>query len=194
MTHPAGFHPLPLTTLNGLPRVVDAQARATLRDPASTVFTDFSHAPCVTVDHSDTLDATLHTMVSAHVHMAFVTDVRDCVIGLITTQDLQGERPLQRAMAAHVRMDELTLDHLMTPVHLWKVVGTSFLTHARVGDVVATLQQENLRYLLVVDDVEGSPMLHGVFSARMLENALGQTISADLHSRSFAELEAALVR
>jgi predicted transcriptional regulator len=194
MTHTTGFHPLPLTVLGSLPRVVQTQAHATLRDPARSVFTDFAHAPCVTVDHNDTLDATLHTMASAHVHMAFVTDVRDCVIGLITTQDLQGERPLQRAMADHVRMDELTLDQLMTQVHQWQVVDTSFLAHARVGDVVATLQQENLRYLLVVDDVAGTPMLQGVFSARVLENALGQTISADLHSRSFAELEAALVR
>lgn len=194
MTHPTGFHPLPLTALEGTPALTHGQARATLRDPARSVLTEFDHSACVTVDHMDSLDTTLHTMVSAHVHMAFVTDARDQVIGMITTQDLQGERPLQRAMADHIRFEELTLDHLMTPVSQWQVVSRSALAHARVGDVVATLQEHSLRYLLVVEKSGLDTVLHGMFSARLMEAALDLQISANLHSRSFAELEAALVR
>jgi CBS domain-containing protein len=192
MNHPAGFHPLPLTPLNEAPTLTHSQARATLRDPAQVLYTDFGHAACVTVDHMDTLDVTLHTMVSAHVHMAFVVDAREQVIGLITTQDLQGERPLQRAMADHIHFDELTLDHLMTPLNQWQVLHRAALHRARVGDVVATLQEHSLRYLVVVDELDGHTVLHGMFSARQMESALDMPISANLHSRNFAELEAAL--
>ena len=194
MVHPDGFHPLALSGLSATPRLIDAQPRAGLRDPAIGLMTDLSHAPCVMADHLDGLDVTLHTMVAAHVHMAFVTGVGERVIGLITTHDLQGERPLQRAMADHVRYQELTLEQLMTPVDQWPVITSAAVAHARVGDIVATLQEQSLRYLLVVDQQAGEAVLRGLFSARQLEAALGLEIGADLHSRSFAELEATLGR
>jgi CBS-domain-containing membrane protein len=192
MVHPEVFHPLPLASLSGSPRLISAQPKARLADPAIGLMTDLSHSPCVMADHRDALDPTLHTMVSAHVHMAFVTDVKERVIGLITTQDLQGERPLQRAMADHVRVTELTLEQLMTPVDQWPVISSAAAAHARIGDIVATLQEQSLRYLLVVDTVGGEPVLRGLFSARQLESALGVEIQADLHSRSFAELESTI--
>lgn len=189
-----GFHPLALSALKASPRVVDALAHARLEDMAINAMTDLSHAPCVTVDHADGLDATLHTMASAHVHMAFVTGVDDKLIGFITTQHLQGEKPLQRAMADHVHYSELRLDQLMTPLDQWPVVALESLTHARVGDVVATLREQSLRYLLVSEQVDGQPVLRGLFSARQLEAALGMKIEADGHSRNFAELESVLMR
>jgi hypothetical protein len=194
MVNPDGFHPLPLNALTASPRLIDAQPRAQLDDLAIGVMTDLSHAPCVMVDHLDGLDATLHTMVSAHVHMAFVTGVNEQVIGLITTQHLQGEKPLQRAMADHVHYSELKLEDLMTPLDQWPVVSLDALTHARVGDIVATLREQSLRYLLVIEPVDGQPVLRGLFSARQLEAGLGLKIEADLHSRNFAELESVLMR
>ena len=82
----------------------------------------------------------------------------------------------------------------MTPVDQWPVISSAAAAHARVGDIVATLQEQSLRYLLVVDQQAGEPVLRGLFSARQLEAALGLEIGADLHSRSFAELEATLGR
>jgi hypothetical protein len=189
-----GFHPLPLSALQNSPRLVDVLIKARLDDMAIGAMTDLSHAPCVTVDHADGLDATLHTMASAHVHMAFVTGVDDKLIGLITTQHLQGEKPMQRAMADHVHFSELRLDQLMTPLERWPVVSLESLAHARVGDIVATLREQSLRYLLVAEQVDGEPVLRGLFSARQLETALGIKIEADLHSRNFAELESVLMR
>lgn len=192
MVHTEGFHPLPLSGLNGSPRLVSTQQHALMSDAALPLMTDLSHSPCVMADHLDGVEATLHTMVGARVHMAFVTDVRERVIGLITTHDLQGERPLQRAMADHVHFEDLSLEQLMTPVNQWPAISSATLTHARVGDIVATLEEQSLRYLLVVDDDGGEPVLRGLFSARQLEASLGRDIAADLHSRSFAELEATI--
>jgi CBS domain containing-hemolysin-like protein len=192
MVHAEGFHPLPLSGLNDSPKLVTTQRRANLTDAALPLMTDLSHSPCVMADHLDGVEPTLHTMVSARVHMAFVTDVQDRVIGLITTHDLQGERPLQRAMADHVHFEDLSLEQLMTPVNQWPAVSSAALAHARVGDIVATLEEQSLRYLLVVDHEGGEPVLRGLFSARQLEASLGRDIAADLHSRSFAELEATI--
>lgn len=192
MNRLSGFHCLPLMSPGAQLGVAEPVNRAQLHDPAHVVFTDFNHAPCVTVDHSDSLDATLHTMASAHVHMAFVTDVRGRVIGYVSTQDLQGERPVLRAAADHLRLDELTLDHLMVPTQQWSVVEENFLAHARVGDVVATLQEASLRYLLVMAHRDGEQVLRGVFSARQIEAAVGLSVQDDLHLTRFSDLGVAL--
>lgn len=189
-----GFHPLPLNLVAAPPLRHEGHTIARLGDPALSLLTDLTHAPCVMADHLDDLDSTLHTMVRAHVHMAFVTGVDEQVVGMITTDDLQGERPMQRAQADHVRFDELTLEQLMTPVSQWRVLSSAQLAHARVGDVVSTLREHGLRYLLVVDPGTPRPVLRGVYSARRLETALGLDLRSDLHARSFAELEAALGR
>ena len=66
--------------------------------------------------------------------------------------------------------------------------------HARVGDIVATLRENGLRYLLITEVSDGKTSLRGLFSAKRLEAALGQPIDADLHAHSFAELESVLAR
>jgi CBS domain containing-hemolysin-like protein len=184
-----GFHALPLSAVSAPPLRDEGFTTAKLTDPALSLLTDLSHAPCVMADHLDGLDSTIHTMVRAHVHMAFVTGVDEQVVGMITTDDLQGERPMQRAQADHVRFQDLTLEQLMTPVSQWQVLTSAQVAHARIGDIVSTLREHGLRYLLVVNPGEPRPVLHGIFSARRLETALGMDLRSDLHARSFAELE-----
>ena len=196
MTALDNFHPLPLASLAslaGTPHLPAPGQKATLADPATCQLTDLRHAPCVTADHLDGVGPTLHVMLRVHVRMAFVTGVGGSLLGLVTSDDLQGERPLQRAMADHVRHQDLTLEQLMTPTAQWQVVDAREVEHARVGHVVSTMRAHGLRYLLVVDRSGGEPVVCGVFSARRLEMALGIELGTDLQSRSFAELEAALV-
>lgn len=186
------FHALPLGSLGAAPRLQPAQARAQADDPARSQMTDLRHGPCVTADHLDGLDTTLGLMQRAGVHMALVADVDGRLIGHVTRDDLHGERPLQRALADRLHHDELTLQQVMTPLSAWQVLDETALDHARVGDVVATMHAQSLRYLPVVRREGGSTALVGLFSARRLEQALGMAIAPDLHSRSFAELGASL--
>jgi hypothetical protein len=187
------FHSLALAPMPGTPRLPSPSQPSTLTDAAFSQLTDLRHAPCVTADHLDGVGPTLHVMLRAHVRMAFVTGVGGELLGLVTSDDLQGERPMQRAMADHVRHEDLTLEQLMTPIAQWQVVDTREAEHARVGHIVATMRTHGLRYLLVVDHPAGDAVLRGLFSARRLEMALGIDLGTDLQSRSFAALEAALV-
>jgi hypothetical protein len=186
------FHSLPLQSVPGAPGLATAVAAASLQDPALSQMTDLTHGPCVVADHLDGLEATWHVMLRAQVHMAFVAGVDGGIIGMVSRDDLKGEKPVQRALAAGVHHQELALEQLMTPVSAWQVLDASRLAHARVGDVVTTLREHSLRYLLVAEKHEGVPQLCGLFSARRLEMALGTAIDADLHFRSFAELESVL--
>jgi hypothetical protein len=133
-------------------------------------------------------------MVKAGVHMAFVAGLHGDVIGMVTTDMLQGEGPVLRALDEHVRHEELTLADMMLPVAKWHVAQMAQVQHARVGDIVATLRESGQRYLLVTEPGAAGSVLRGVFSARRIELALNTVIDEDLHSRSFAELGTVLGR
>ena len=188
------FQLLPLTTVAGQPQLPQASQTATLTDPAVSQMTDLRLAPCVKVDHRDGIAPTLHVMHRAGVRMAFVTGIAGELIGLVTSDDLQGERPMLRAMADHVCVEELTLDQVMTSRSEWRVVDAWQIEHCRLGNVAATMREHGLRYLLVVERDAGSTQIRGLFSARRLELVLGVELGSGPLTRSFAELEAVLVR
>jgi hypothetical protein len=170
----AEFQQLPLTPVTGEPQLPQPVRQADLTDPALSLMTDLRLAPCV------------------RVHMAFVAGVGGEPIGLVTADDLQGERPLRRAAADHVGIGDLVLEHVMTPLSDWQVVDAWQVEHSRVGNVAATMRRHGLRYLVVAERGPASTRLCGLFSARRLEQALGVDLSPGPRSRSFAELEAAL--
>ena len=190
----AEFQHLPLMPMAGQALLPQSLPSAALTDPAASQLTDLRLAPCVTVDHHDGIAQTLHVMQRARVRMAFVTGVGGELVGLVTADELQGERPLLRAMADHVGIEELTLDQVMAPLNEWLVVDAWQIEHSRLGNVAATMREHGLRYLLVVERDERSTEIRGLISARRLEQVLGIDLDSRLHSRSFAQIEAALAR
>src|SRR4029077_14977274 len=97
------------------------EARLELTDPAIRVVTDFVWEPPVTVREESTIDAALSEMIRAGVR-ALLTVHDDMVTGLITSYDIQGERPLQfLAVSGYDRHDEIEVRHIMTP---WEHVPT----------------------------------------------------------------------
>jgi CBS domain containing-hemolysin-like protein len=157
-----------------------------------SLFTDLQHGPCVVASAQDGLPSTLHLMMRAGVRMVFVAGADGELVGMVTAEDLQGERPVKRASDHHVPHRELTVADVMVPLGQWDTVDMGKVRTARLGDVAATMHEHGLRYLLVTQVKNGHTTLRGMFSARRLEMALETVIEADLHSRSFAELEQVL--
>lgn len=192
------FHVLPLVApaLAPLPLPHPTERLAvTLHDPALAVYSDLRSGPCVIVPATDGLAETLKLMLRAGVRMAFVGEAAEGIgsaQGLITAGDLQGERPVVRALAAGVRHHELKVGDVMTPIAHWPMVEFDAVARTRIGDVVATLQTHGRGYLLVAERAGAALRLRGLFSASRIGKALGTPLTEDLKSRNFAELEAAL--
>jgi CBS domain len=187
-----GYKPLSVQALSLAPSLPKVQRSAQSHDPALSLFTDLHHSACVVASHRDGLEQTLHLMRRAGVRMVFVAGADGELAGMVTAEDLQGERPVLRASAHHVPHHELTLSDVMVPITQWDTVDIAHVRVAHVGDIVATLREHNLRYLLVTQKKAGATVLRGLFSASRLEQALKTTIEPDLHSRNFAELELVL--
>lgn len=182
------FASLPLASLSTTPRLVRPLRQARVDDPARSLMSDLLTGPCITADHLDGIESTLALLHAARVQMAWVSGIHGELVGYVTRDDLLGERPLQAAMADGVPHHELRLERLMTPLAEWQVIDASQLDHARVGDIVATMHAQSLRYLPVLRRDGDAEVLVGLFSARLLEQALGTTIAPDLHARNVAEL------
>ena len=186
------FKSLPLSSMSTAPELPKAQRVAMAHEPALSLLTDLHHSACVVAHQQDGLDQTLHLMLRAGVRMAFVSGAHAELIGMVTAEDIQGERPVVRASSQLVAHKDLTVVDVMVPVTQWDTVDLSVVRTTRLGDIAETLHEHGLRYLLVTQQKHGKTMLRGMFSARRLEMAMNTTIEPDLHSRSFAELEMVL--
>jgi hypothetical protein len=193
MSRHTDYKPLKLSPLLHAPKLPNVHRSARPDDPALSLLTDLHHAPCVVAQHHDGLGQTLHLMMRAGVRMVFVAGADGQLAGMVTAEDLQGERPVQHASNRQVGHHELTLADVMVPLVHWASVDLADVRSARLGDVAATLQEQGLRYLLVTQHKPEGATLRGLFSARRIELALHTSLEHDLHSRSFAELEQALV-
>jgi hypothetical protein len=186
------FKALPLSTMAVAPELPKVQRTAQPDDPALSLLTDLHHSACVVASHRDGLDQTMHLMMRAGVRMVFVSGVDGTLVGMVSADDIQGERPVQRASSHQVPHKELTVADVMVPVTQWDTIELSQVRTAHLGDIVQTMHEHGLRYLLVTQRKGGHTMMRGLFSARRLEMAMNTVIEPDLHSRSFAELEQVL--
>jgi CBS domain containing-hemolysin-like protein len=112
------------------------------------------------------------------------------VLGVITAQDLLGERPMLAATGRGLRRDELSVADIMTPAEVVEVVSLDDVEHARVGHIVETLRRTGRQHALVVD---GERMVRGIFSVSQVARQLGVAIQPGAEvARTFAEIEAAI--
>ncbi|MBI2734234.1 MAG: CBS domain-containing protein [Aquabacterium sp.] len=186
------FKPLALSSMTTAPELPKVQRMALPHDAAMSLLTDLHHSACVVAQQHDGLDETLHLMLRAGVRMVFVAGVNGELVGMVTAEDIQGERPVVRASSHMVVRRELTVADVMVPVTQWDTVDLAAVRTARLGDIAETMHEHGLRYLLVTQKKHGKTVLRGLFSASRLEMAMNTTIEPDLHSRSFAELEMVL--
>lgn len=192
MSLPRRFKPLSLSSMSMAPELPKVQRTARPEDAALSLLTDLQLSPCVVASHHDGLGQTMHLMMRAGVRMVFVAGAAGELVGMVTAEDIQGERPVVHASSRQVPHHELTLADVMVPVTHWDTVDLGTVRTARLGDVAETMHEHGLRYLLVTQKKQGRIMLRGLFSAARMEMAMNTTIEPDLHSRSFAELEMVL--
>jgi len=86
-------------------------------DPAIHAITDFTREHPVTVDEERQIDAALEDMIRFGVRALLV--MRDQrIVGLVTSYDIQGERPLQFLQSStYSRHQDIRVGHIMTPWH-----------------------------------------------------------------------------
>jgi predicted transcriptional regulator len=124
-----------------------------------------------------------------------VVDQDRKVLGVITANDVSGEKPVQVAVQQGVHRDEVLVRNIMTPCTSLQVLDLEQVRTAKVGHIVATLKQAGRQHTLVVDRGDKSVLrVRGIFSTTQIIRQLGMTIQTSGIASTFAEIEAQLSR
>ncbi len=171
----------------GLPASVE------MNDAALTVMTDLTRVKVFTVTTQTFIDDALQKMIHAEVRLLVVTDASDTVLGLITANDIMGERPVSISTAEGIPHSAIQVAQIMTPREAIDALRMKDVEEARVGDIVATLRSAGRQHAIVLDeDDHGRAILRGIFSTSQIARQLGVVIEPDGKAQTFAELERAL--
>lgn len=161
-------------------RPSESSRRVVPTDPAARVMTDFTRDAPITVDVNRFIDDALRDMIIAGIRALLV--VRgEVVVGVITSYDIQGDRPLQFLNGSgFTRHSEIAVGHIMTPWDHVPTVDLPWIFSASVADVVERFQRKRHSHFMIVEYADqGGAFIRGMLSRTELERQLGYTIFRD---------------
>ncbi|MHB8666226.1 MAG: CBS domain-containing protein [Burkholderiales bacterium] len=191
------YHPLTahrLQTATRFHRPGQDLERVGLDSPALAVMTDLRQIPAATIDPDAPLDAANRFMIRRGVRLLLVTNDEHQVLGLITANDVLGEKPVKFALERGIAHSEIRVGNIMTPREQLEALLYNDLIQAQVGHIVATLKHAGRQHALVIDSGgDGEvPAIRGIFSASQIARQLGVNIQTTELAQTFAEIGAAL--
>ncbi len=167
--------------------------RVGMEDSALVVMTDFERVSAVLIRTDDSIDEANLRMRQRGVRLLLVVDAQRTVAGLITANDILGEKPLQIITERGGRRQDIVVRDIMTPQDRLEVLELRDVRHARVGQIVATLKETGRQHALIVDtDGDGRQRVRGMFSLTQIARQLGVSIQFSGVARTFSEIEALL--
>jgi len=193
---------VPADTHVVLPRIEPRkETPISLDSPALCLFTDLFKTKAITIRASTQIDLALEHMIQTGVRLLFVEDDSDRLVGLITSYDIVGEKPMVYVQQHDGHLSAITRSHvvvenIMQPVKKWNVLDFSIVERASLADIVETFKKTGQKHLVVLERTltAVTPIVRGLFSATQIERELrlmlGSNEPAPLNT--FAEIEHAL--
>jgi CBS domain-containing protein len=186
------YSPLTLAALPAGTRVVDRDplARVSLDDGALSVMTDLRTVAAVKTSPEAPMVHAHQLMIHRGVRLLFVMDRNGALAGVITATDVLGEKPMRFTQARGLPYSEITVADVMTPAAMLEAIALQHVAQMRVGHVLATFRAVRRQHLMVSE----GDRVRGLFSASQVARQLGIEMQTFEVARTFADIEAALVR
>ena len=172
----------------------DLPSRLGLDSPAVMTMTDLRQVSALTVEPNVSIDWALARMREGGVRLLLVVSHENEVLGLITSTDIQGEKPLRLLREVNLRHSEIRVRDVMVPRDQLEFVEYQDILKAAVGNVLETLRRTGRRHALVLDFDRrvGTQAVRGIFSATRLAQQLGINFEPVDVATTFAEVELAI--
>jgi hypothetical protein len=175
-----------------------SELRVLANSPAADVMTDLSRVTAVTIGTGARVEEAHQVMITHGVRALFVVDNARVILGIVTANDILGEKPVQIAQDRGVRHVEVLVSEVMTPADILEAMELQEVLQVRVGDIVETLKRSGRQHALVIesgsaDATSATRTVRGIFSLTQIARQLGlpPQIGYDV-ARTFAEIEAAI--
>src|SRR5690242_10367207 len=139
--------------------------KLTLSNPALDAMTDLAQVSAATIGPEETLDKAEDQMRHAKVKLLFVAGESPDLLGIITLNDLKGERPVRFQREMGVSHRDIRVSDIMTTVDRLETIPFEEVMDARVGDVLQTLKRTGRQHALVIERGVAGYAIRGIFSA-----------------------------
>jgi hypothetical protein len=192
------FSALPTQSFSGAARLCEpdpTKPQQTLESPAINVMTDLTHVTAVVIEPQASMEAAHAMMQQRGVRMLLALDGNGTLAGLITANDILGEKPMHLVRERRIRHSEILVADVMTPAARLDAFDWKAVQSARVGNIVARLQLARRQHALVTQTAgNGSTqvLVRGIFSLSQIARQLGIALQLPEGANSFAEIEQAL--
>ena len=190
------YSALPVLKTGAIPVCRPEQGRpdVSLDSSAMLVMTDLKRVAAAVCSPQETMDQAHAAMIQRGVRMLLVVDHRQNLAGIITTNDILGEKPVAVAQQSRIHHSDILVSDVMTPADRLEAFDLHAVQSARVGQVVASLQHARRHHALVVQTGgDGKREVRGLFSLTQIARQLGMALTLPAEAKSFAEIEAALL-
>jgi CBS-domain-containing membrane protein len=159
-------------------------SRVTYGSPAIHVMTDLKKKTAIRIDSKASLHEARLKMLDKNIHLLFVDDEDFSIVGIITSEDISGEKPIKLGEKWRVKFREIQVTDIMTSAKNLEVLKMEDINKAKVGNLVATLKSVNRVHALVIE--EGSEnadfmLIRGIFSLNQIGRQLGTELHADYY-------------
>lgn len=152
--------------------------RVKLSDSALLVMTDLSKVSIVVARPNLSMDSANAKMIRYGVRMLLVLDNNDQVAGLLTANDVLGEKPMRYLQNMGGTHADIMVRDLMTPQRELEVIKIDDVKSAEVGHIVATLKNSGRQHgLVVAEGADGKQAVCGIFSVTQIARQLGSEVS-----------------
>lgn len=166
--------------------------KLTADSPAFDAMTDLRRIQPVSIDPAENLEQARTTMIVCGVKLLFVRNAQGNLLGLITANDLAGERAIVQAANSGRSVPELTVNDVMVKLPDLEFLEFGAVSRAEVGHIISTLKAHNRQHALVVDNRQGNLRVVGLFSATQIARQMGIPVFDPVKANTFAEIEAAV--
>ena len=155
--------------------------------------TDLSQVPSATITADAGLEDANQSMLVRGVRALFVVGSSNNIIGLITSVDVLGEKPVLIAQKRQSKRSDLRVADVMVPVEQVEALSIEAVKRASVGNIVSTLKNDGRAHAIVVGQgQDGHQTVLGIFSASQIARQLGVQIQSQEIAQTFAEIEAVI--
>ncbi|MFV2031111.1 MAG: hypothetical protein ACC663_01335 [Gammaproteobacteria bacterium] len=162
-------------------------------DPAFSMMTDFKHVRPFSTTITATIGEINQKMIACGVRLLFVAGKNDALLGLVTYNDIYGEKPVRYLQENGGKREDISAQDIMTPLRRLEALDIADILKARVGDIIKTMKLSGRQHILVVENqADGSQAVSGLFSSTQIEKRLGIKIELSPRANTFADLERAL--
>ncbi len=192
------FNPLPFQTLessiNYFRPHQDLPDRVRPTDSALDVMTDLSRVSTLMVSLTTPVNMALERMVKGGVRMLLVTEADGKVDGVITSRDIDSDKLQTILNKTGGAREDLVVGDIMTLKSKMQVLMMGDVLRAKVGDIVASLQEVDRQHTIVVDTdpYTGEAAVRGIFSLSSIARQLGLKVEPSLAPIVFSDIEEAL--